>query len=514
MKTMFILFLISLLLPMGGCSTANDVNLRQAHPNANIYYQVFIRSFADSDGDGIGDFNGLTKKLDYLYDLGITAIWMMPFHPTNSHHGYDVLDFYDVNPEYGTMEDFQNLVSRAEELGIKLMMDLVINHTSDQHEWFINALAGDPEYRDFYVWNDGVAYSSFVGGMMDLNFENPAVREEMKNIGAFWLEKGITGFRLDAVIHIYDEGEHDLLPHENLMNNLEVINEFRMAMQEINPDAFVVSEVLDFNASNVARYFNASDSVFNFAVSEIILNSVTGSAFSANNMVRNIARTYATIASALGNTGEPFIDSPILSNHDLDRTGSILNGNIDQLKMAAEILLSLPGNPFIYYGEELGMKGTRYEGQYIEGYGYAWDEARRLPFLWGDESITATWFPDNYNQNVATLAEQKEDENSLFWTYRNMIAARRNNIALMFGTDFTEFEIDARLVQAYIRTFEHENQRQSVLIIHNLSDEDYQMNLDYIEVIYSSQPLENSLVPSWSTAIFEIPWEMAMELIN
>ena len=148
----------------------------EINPLQDVYYQIFVRSFADSDGDGVGDLNGITQNLDYLEELGITALWLLPVHPSPSYHGYDVIDYYGINSDYGTMEDFENLVDAANEKDIKIVMDLVINHTSDQHPWFKDAISSTSSpYRDYYVFNNGVPYSYFVGGMMDLNFENPEV---------------------------------------------------------------------------------------------------------------------------------------------------------------------------------------------------------------------------------------------------------------------------------------------------------------------------------------------------
>lgn len=165
-----------------------------------VFYEIFVRSFYDTDNDGIGDFNGIIQKLDYLESLGVTAIWLMPIHPSPSYHGYDVLDYYAVNPEYGTMDDFKTLLEEAHKRDIRIIIDLVLNHTSSQHPWFLEANS-DPNspYRDYYVWEDeskgsgwhkgkhGYYYGLFWGGMPDLNYNNPAVTGDMLNVTEYWL---------------------------------------------------------------------------------------------------------------------------------------------------------------------------------------------------------------------------------------------------------------------------------------------------------------------------------------
>ena len=235
MKKIFLAIILVLsLFIMTGCKKEpveqiEEIDFSEIYPNNGTYYQLFVRSFADSDNDGVGDFNGITDKLGYLKDLGINGIWLMPIHPSPSYHGYDVTDYYDVNPEYGTMADFENLLTKAEELGIDIVIDFVLNHSSNEHPWFVEWQNGNPDYVGYYrlitngdvrldqrgawgqnIWHStsGGYYCGYFGtNMPDFNWSNTAVQDEMVNIAKFWIEKGVDGFRLDAALHIEGVGE-------------------------------------------------------------------------------------------------------------------------------------------------------------------------------------------------------------------------------------------------------------------------------------------------------------------
>src|SRR6266496_178176 len=222
--------------------------------NDTVFYEIFVRSFRDSNGDGIGDFNGITEKLDYLKGLGVRGIWLMPINPSPSYHGYDVTDYQAVNPDYGTLDDFKHLLSEAHKRGIKVIMDLVLNHTSAKHPWFQSALQPGSQYHDWYVWKDQdpgtlgpwgaqtwykasngqYYYAIFWDQMPDLNYDNPAVREEAKKIASFWLKDiGIDGFRLDAVRYLVEDQKL-----ADSASNHAFLAEWGKYYRSINPQAF------------------------------------------------------------------------------------------------------------------------------------------------------------------------------------------------------------------------------------------------------------------------------------
>ena len=488
------------------------IDFTEIFPKNDTYYQLFVRSFADSDNDGVGDFNGITEKLSYLQDLGITAIWLMPIHPSNSYHGYDVLDYYDVNPDYGTMADFENLLAVSEEMGIDIVIDFLINHTSNEHPWFQGWLNGNPEYTGYYrkittgddrlngsgawgqnIWHitDGGYYCGYFGSYMpDLNWSNPVVQNEMINMAKFWLDKGVDGFRLDAALHLEGVGEvmSPTIPIDSTLTKLEF---FQYALEEEYPNVYIVGEIWDaFSVSSL--FYQAMDSSMNFEIGTEIIHAVNAG-FSTD-YVTDVIR-YNSIIDGYDNGG---IDAPFLKNHDQDRLASIMNGNTNKLKLMAEMLLALPGNPFIYYGEELGMFGIKSTGPY-------WDETRRLPLPFGDD-YTTNWFPDEFNTNLETAIDQMNNPDSLYNTYKAMLTVRNNSNALRYGNIF-EYEDASNVLLGYYRVFNYDdNHQEIVLVLHNVSDGEYLLYQDSEEVLYYSRGIENydGSISAQSTLILRI----------
>lgn len=459
---------------------------------SDVFYEIFVRSFYDSDGDGIGDLKGVIQKLDYLNDgnpetkddLGVTGIWLMPVHPSPSYHGYDVTDYRAIHPDYGTMEDFRTLMEEADKRGIKVIMDLVVNHTSSEHPWFKEAAADNQaEKRDWYIWaeeqgkepagssaagsgnpwheKNGAHYmGTFWGGMPDLNFDNPEVREEMKAAGKFWLEQGASGFRIDAAKHIYEDLTSDK-SEETAKKNVAWWQEFRTAMNEVNPDAYIVGEVWDNAASAIAPYLdNAFDSGFNFGLGENIISAVRSGR--DNNLAFTLERTYGLFSKV---SGGRFEDAVFLTNHDQNRVMTQLAGNADQAKMAAAILLTMPGNPFIYYGEEIGMQGGKP------------DEQIREPMIWsntGSDKGQTTWEPLKYNagDRIQGVEQQMKDPDSLLSRYRTLIAWRNDMPALRDGT-IESYKTGSEQVMAYVRR----TKDAQALVVHNLSEQPQRIEL-------------------------------------
>lgn len=459
---------------------------------STVFYEVFVRSFYDSDGDGIGDFKGLTEKLDYLNDgnpdtnddLGVGGIWLMPINPSPSYHGYDVTDYRGINPDYGTMEDFKTFLDEAHKRGIKVIMDLVVNHTSKEHPWFIDAAKNkDSKYRDWYIFAEdqnretggssaagsGSPWHSVLGshymgifweGMPDLNFDNPEVREEMQDIGRFWLEQGVDGFRLDAAKHIYEDLITDK-SQETTDKNVKWWQEFRKGIAEVNPDAYLVGEIWDPSPALIANYLDgALDSGFNFSLSESIVQAAKKE--KDNNLGFTLARSYGIYSEK--SNGE-FVDATFLTNHDVNRTMTQLEGDVNHAKMAAGMLLTLPGNPFIYYGEEIGMLGAKP------------DESIREPMQWyksDDGTGQTTWEPLHFNKGQAggNVEEQTGDPESLLSHYRKLIDMRNSVPALKDGS-IAEFQSGNPGVAAYLR----QTEEQTVLVVHNLTGSTQSMDM-------------------------------------
>ncbi|MDQ0063143.1 alpha-amylase family glycosyl hydrolase [Paenibacillus harenae] len=484
-------FLLTIVLMATGCSndpseTANPATVPPAQVEhavdeqpGTVFYEIFVRSFYDTNDDGIGDLNGVTAKLDYLQELGVGGIWLMPINASPSYHGYDTTDYYAINSDYGTLDDLKNLIAEAHKRDIKVIMDLVVNHTSSEHPWFKEALT-DPAspYRNWYqivpkdekVKADGAVGGNpwhesgedkylgvFWGGMPDLNFDEPNVREEMAKIGRYWLEQGVDGFRLDAAKHIYGDFSSTMSSPEIQAANQLWWQHFRSGLNEVNADAYLIGEVWD-SISVIAPYFDkAFNSAFHFDLAGRMLGAVANERDADFGF--SLARAYSIYEKSSGGT---FVDAPFLSNHDQNRTMSVLNGNISQAKMAAAILLTLPGNPYIYYGEELGMKGAKP------------DELIREPMLWysdpkGGEGQT-TWEASEHNAaaDAVSVEEQEADEQSMLSHYRRLMKWRNEEASLRDGT-IAEYALDSAntSLSLYIRV----TKKERVLVVHNLSNE-------------------------------------------
>ena len=448
--------------------------------NERVFYEIFVRSFYDSDGDGTGDFNGIIQKLDYLndgdpntrQDLGISGIWLMPVNPSPSYHGYDVSDYFGVNPDYGTLSDFKNLLEAAHDRGIKVIIDLVLNHTSTQHPWFIDATA-DPKnpYRDYYVWaetppgfkspwgtgvwhktDNGYYYGIFWVGMPDLNYTNPAVTTEIHEVIRFWLEDvGVDGFRLDAIKHLVEDGE----VQENTPTTHDWWEGFYDYYTSINPEAFTVGEAWTSTAEVVKYIGDEMNVAFEFDTSGAILNS----ARSETN--RYIQQAHQLVLESY----PPHQYATFLTNHDQGRTMSELRNKVGQAKTAASLLLTGPGVPFLYYGEEIGQNG------------YKPDENIRTPMQWSAEAnagfstASLPWRRPQDDFDQRNVAAQLKDPDSLLSHYTALIQARNNFPALRSG-GLLELPTSDRRIYAFLRY----TQDQNLLVLMNMSKdpiEDY-----------------------------------------
>ncbi len=448
---------------------ANNSDWRQG----GFCYEIFVRSFYDSDGDGIGDLNGVIEKLDYVNDgdpdsqrdLGASCIWLMPIAASPSYHGYDVSDYYRVDPRYGSNEDFKRLVAEAHRRGIRILVDMVINHTSSQHPYFKHALLhSDSPYREWFRWSpvpgpdneygdnnwrrspvrEEYYYGFFWFTMPDLNWESAAVREEMKRVATYWLQDmGADGLRLDAVRHLM---ETDDGLSTNVSRNHDMLREYAAYIREADPDAFTIGEVFDSTDVLLAYYPDQLDAYFAFEVADGILNAVrTGT---KNGLLESVLRLQDAVL--------PNRWSPFLRNHDQTRTLTYLEGDVARAKLAASLLLTLPGIPFVYYGEEIGMTGDKP------------DPRIRTPMHWNlDRAAGFTdglpWEPlqaDSFTANVQVL---DDDPNSILNLYRELIRLRTENAELGSG-ELVALDAGTEAVVAYLRQTED----RAALVVANL----------------------------------------------
>lgn len=483
MKKIFSTLLIILLGFLVSCKPGTTKEKEAERlPKYDIYYQLFVRSFADSDGDGIGDLNGITEKLDYLEDLGITAIWLTPIHPTVSYHGYEVKDYYEINEEFGTMADFENLIKEAKKKNINIIMDMVFNHVSEYHPWYVSAFNNiDSPYRDYFLWSDNTktgiqSYESFPFSR-DLNLRNESLINDLTAVLEFYLKKGVSGFRFDAVKHYFQKPYNQNYSSNPNFDGGKFLKKLKDNVKVDYPNVYFVGEYFDYSVNSYEDFYMGADSMFNFEISRFFQEG------RYSNMQISLGRIYNSINSFNFN----LIDAPFITNHDMDRFASRYS-NIEAQKLAASILLTLPGNPFLYYGEELGMKGVRMDGETISGYnGVVYDQPRRQPFLWDktDNAFT-TWFPlMNGNETMPRYSEQLADENSLLNHYKKMIEIRKNNNALMYGT---YEKVDITGAVSFIREYTFGGVTERIIVVHNTVGREIKVEHD-TEDIYGTKTI-------------------------
>ncbi len=425
---------------------AYDQELNIINDNYRNYYEIFVYSFYDSNGDGIGDINGIISKLDYISEMGFNGIWLMPINPSNSYHKYDVKDYYQIDPAYGSLEDFQSLITECHNRGIKLIIDYVFNHTSTQHEWFKQAVQylstleedqepdlavcpsvgyyhftkENPKNGDYYKAGSSDYYyeAVFWDQMPDLALESVELRAEIEKNTKYWLDMGVDGFRLDAIKEYYT-GETG--------RNIEVLQWFSDYIESIKADAFVVGECWD-TASVIASYYESGlESIFNYPLAQyngIIVSTVRKL---GSNTARTFLNTIVDLQSNYSAKNPDYIDSPFLSNHDNTRVSAQCVNDPNLMKMAAGVLLTLNGSPFVYYGEEIGMnsKGDK-------------DENKRLPMNWSKTDITGiTKAPagaELVEQKFASLEEQLADPRSIVNYYKRALQIRNENPEIARGS--------------------------------------------------------------------------------
>nr|WP_204703057.1 alpha-amylase family glycosyl hydrolase [Halanaerobacter jeridensis] len=446
-----------------------------------VFYEVFVRSFYDANGDGIGDFAGLKEKIPYFKKLGIDAIWLMPINQSPTYHAYDVKNYYKTDSDYGSREEFIDFLKAAHKNDLKVIMDLVVNHTADDHKWFQEAKK-DPEnaFRDYYIWRnmfddvnekgpwdqkvwhkhftDEYYYATFWNQMPDLNFRNPKVRQEMKKRAKFWLDPngdgdfsdGVDGFRLDAALHIDDK---DPQVTHNWWQ------EFNTAVKAVNPNAFLVGENWT-NTQTMAKFYQDLDASFNFTLADQIISFVQEKYYKSTDILAKTKDIHQTYNMYSNN----YIDATFLRNHDQNRVASVLKGNKEQIKLAASVLFTLPGTPFVYYGEELGQHGKKP------------DPNIREPFDWyqdakgsGMTTMNKGGFHEPMKYTKAndgiSLAEQQDKEGSIFEHYQELIKIRQEN-PILFDGEYNKIETSDKIYGYKVSSKEV---NYNLFVIHNKS---------------------------------------------
>ena len=529
--------------------------------HSSVVYQIYPRSFNDSNGDGIGDINGIREKLDYLKELGIDVIWLSPVYKSpNDDNGYDISDYCDIMDEFGIMEDMDNLLKEANEKGIKILMDLVVNHTSDEHKWFIEAKKSqNNEYRDYYIWRDPVdghepnnLGSTFSGSAWqydettgqyylhlfskkqpDLNWENEKVRNEVYKMMNFWVDKGIGGFRMDVIDLI------GKVPDEMVTGNGPKLHDY---LQEMNKAALAGNDLLTVGETwgatpEVAKLYSNPERkelsmVFQFE--HIGLDQIEGKEkWDLKNLeLLDLKKVLSKWQTELEGQGW---NSLFWNNHDLPRIvsrwGNDKEYRVESAKMLATLLHGMKGTPYIYQGEEIGMTNVRFED--INDYndieslnmykdrlskGYTHDEIMesiyakgrdnaRTPMQWDStENAGCTtgkpWLAVNRNYDYINAKQCLEDENSIFHHYRKLIDIRKNNDTIIYG-DYNLLCPEDKNIFAYTR----ELNGDKLLVVCNFYDDEvtfsFEDDFNHVDILLSNYKDSSKLIEKLSLRPYE-----------
>jgi glycosidase len=452
--------------------------------NARVYYQIFVGSFSDSNGDGLGDLRGIINRFDYLNDgdpnsgmsLGIEGIWLSPIFTSPTYHKYDCNDYYEIDPKFGTMEDLKELVELCHARGVQIILDLVVNHTSTRHVWFQKFLTAhqnyddsDP-YYDFYTWGTGSQpgrsfhklgntshfyEGNFSNEMPELNYDNPNVRQAMVDVAKFYLDLGVDGFRFDAAKYIY-YGEAE--------RNTDFWDWYMGELRSIKPDVYSVAEVWD--GDGVTIPYNSSTNCFNFTMSQVGGQIAQTAANGDPGVMARYIESYLQQIRAL--RPDAMLCS-FIANHDMDRTAGFLPISNGRAFVGANLNILTPGSPFIYYGEEIGLRGSRG--------GANTDANRRLAMLWGDGDTVKDPIGADYDSagRNGTVADQLPNGKSLYNHYKKLIAIRQANPEIAYG-EFKALELEGTKAGGFLSTW----QDKTVCVLHNTSTAETQIDLSQI----------------------------------
>lgn len=492
----------------------------------SVVYQIYPRSFCDSNGDGIGDLNGITGKLDYLKELGIDVIWLSPVYKSpNDDNGYDISNYQAIMDEFGTMEDFDRMLATAHEKGIKIMMDLVVNHTSDEHKWFIESRKStDNPYRDYYIWrpakedgslpnNWGSCFSGpaweydkttdmyflhlFSKKQPDLNWDNPAVRQDVFDMMNWWLKKGVDGFRMDVISLISKEpGLPDKEPGINGYATFNVsangphVHEYLQEMRQKalnNADTITVGECSGVTLEEAKKYARSDEKelnmVFQFEHMDVDSDEKAGKWTTRKMDLRNLKKILTRWQKGLQDIAW---NSLYWENHDQPRSVSRFGNDSDEYreisaKMLATCIHMMQGTPYVYQGEELGMtncpfntldnfrdlesinafhelteQGKMTEEDMMAAIGYKGRDNARTPMQWDDSayagfSTANPWIMVNPNYTKINAKDQVNRKDSVFKYYQKLIKLRHESELIVYGT-YDLILDDDKDIYAYIRT--------------------------------------------------------------
>jgi alpha-glucosidase len=489
---------------------SDDPEHHQWWQNA-VFYEIYPRSFADSNNDGVGDLNGISSKMRYLHDLGVDAIWITPCYPSPQvDFGYDVSDYRNIDPMYGTLTDFDHMVAKGREEGVRIIMDFVPNHTSDRHPWFLDSKSSRTSaHRNWYIWRDGNApgqppnnwisifggsawkfdpttsqyyYHFFYPQQPDLNWRNPAVEKEMLDTTRWWYKRGVAGFRLDAVDTLFEDPElrnNPVLPGTNKQGDPNMMNEYNTNLPEVHVElqklrkiadesnAVLIGETWTSNVAQLDRYYGTGGNELQMPMDFMftMVNKLSPPEF---------RRQIAAVNSA---AGWPVF---VISNHDIVRSYNRYGDGKDNdaiAKLMAAFYLTLRGTPIMYYGEEIGMENNdpkRKEDVRDPIGRTGWPEEKgrdgeRTPMQWNTGvnagfSEKAPWLPVPPSYKTHNVASESADPNSVLSLYKKVLALRHTNPALLDGT-YTALNQDDPNVMSYLRSYKG----KAVLVALNMS---------------------------------------------
>lgn len=468
-----------------------------------VFYQIWPRSFYDTNGDGHGDFNGMTAKLPYLADLGVNALWLTPMFEAPSYHGYDFTGFYQVESDYGTMAEFEAFIQAADAKGMKVILDLVINHISSEHDWFKRSAAGEAPYKDYFIWRDAMPangsgwghawsdndkpdavwhynktrnayyYAAFGASQPDLNLRHPDVVAEMNKMAKFWLDKGVAGFRLDAVRFAMEGGPD---AQADTAETIAYWQDFNQYVKSVNPEAYLVGEAwVDIPVA--ARYYGEGkglDQGFDFEVGYKILGLLKPDASaeaqfgtmrtneqSKAKQVADAKVLWDNVQQRLHSEAPLRFFAPFLTNHDQERVAYQLQQDDAKAKLAAAMLFSSPGTPYIYYGEEIGLTQDRTGHDVFKRAPMLWDNSQQAGFTQSENSWVEqlelfgdnfpNWYPDFLAKQLSaadrSVTAQQAQPDSIWQLYKLLIAQKKQRPELSADGSYDVKQLTNGVVQ-------------------------------------------------------------------